>query len=222
MASPAQIAASRINGARSHGPVTPEGKAISSRNALKHGLRAVDAVLPIVEDPKEFEQFTADMLQSLQPHGPQQHAIAERIVSLQWKLRRVPRIEGEAMRDLLVSNGRVIGVGVMAHDLAKTSHGRPNSSLLTLQIYEQRLQRMLLSAMRELRQLKKEQAAEEQASRAQTDSYERTQDAPIRRLHEELQMHARPDDSPMLKHLAAGPGGPPPVKPSPGDREGVA
>ena len=38
---PAQIEASRRNGARSRGPVTEEGKARASRNALKHGLTAM-------------------------------------------------------------------------------------------------------------------------------------------------------------------------------------
>ena len=41
---PAQIEASRRNGARSRGPVTEEGKARASRNAFKHGLATLHHV----------------------------------------------------------------------------------------------------------------------------------------------------------------------------------
>ena len=41
----ARAAASRRNGARSRGPKTPEGKARSAQNALKHGMRAQKCIV---------------------------------------------------------------------------------------------------------------------------------------------------------------------------------
>ena len=58
MASAAQAAASRANGALSHGPTSEEGKATSSLNILwtisPHGHGALDFDVPIgVEDPAD-------------------------------------------------------------------------------------------------------------------------------------------------------------------------
>ena len=64
-ASPAQIAASRANGLKSKGPTTAQGKAISRRNALKHGMAA--EVIQPEEDAAEVERRSSAMLGEMRP-----------------------------------------------------------------------------------------------------------------------------------------------------------
>jgi hypothetical protein len=83
----------------STGPRTPEGKAASSMNALKHGLTAKTALIP-GEDPEEFRDFVWSMVQDLAPRGPVQAELAQRIAVLMWKRRRLAGAEEQALADL--------------------------------------------------------------------------------------------------------------------------
>ena len=65
-----RIEANRENAKQSTGPRTPEGKARSSLNAVKHGLRARDCVIPQVDghDAQEsFDALLAEFTDQLQP-----------------------------------------------------------------------------------------------------------------------------------------------------------
>lgn len=74
------------------GPRTARGKAASSQNARKHGLRSTDVVIP-GEIPKEFDDLLQDVRRDLKPVGAVEEELVEHIASSMWRLRRARRIE---------------------------------------------------------------------------------------------------------------------------------
>ena len=92
MSTEEQIDANRRNGSLSKGPKTPEGKAASSKNAIKHGLQSDEALLP-GEDRGKFQQFADQLRAELGPHGELELALVERIIVLLWRLHRVGKLE---------------------------------------------------------------------------------------------------------------------------------
>jgi len=96
MATQAQILANRQNAQESTGPKTPEGKATVSQNAIKHGLTAQKTVIP-GENLADFELYRYEMLEELDPLSPMESMLADRIVSLSWRLKRTVRIQNETI-----------------------------------------------------------------------------------------------------------------------------
>jgi len=92
MASPAQITASRANGALSRGPLTSEGKSISSRNSLKLGIYSEALIIP-GEDPADLNQLAAEYRDHYQPVGPAENELLDQAIQAQWMKRRYFRIE---------------------------------------------------------------------------------------------------------------------------------
>jgi len=87
MRTKAQIEASRVNGAKSQGPVTPEGKQHSCLNAVKHGLSARTVVL-CTENHGLFEQLEQDYLETFQPCSIPELHLVQRMVAADWRLHR--------------------------------------------------------------------------------------------------------------------------------------
>jgi hypothetical protein len=94
MATAAQIIACAANAQHSTGPRSPEGKAVSSRNALKLGLYSRSDILP-GEDPAEFDQLLHDFEAEYRPVGPVQTAAVHDLVRAIWLVRRYDRIEAQ-------------------------------------------------------------------------------------------------------------------------------
>ena len=83
-----QREASRANGAHSLGPVTPEGKAASSRNSLRHGLRAQSLVLAN-EEPHILESLLEEFTAEFQPETPSEEALIAEMAYAKWRQYRI-------------------------------------------------------------------------------------------------------------------------------------
>ena len=92
MSTAAQAAASRINGALSHGPTSEEGKATSSLNALKTGLTGRTVLLPS-EDAALYEAHLNQFRDRFQPVGDQELALVQSLADTEWRLARIPSLE---------------------------------------------------------------------------------------------------------------------------------
>src|SRR6266404_2652014 len=97
-----QLEANRRNAQKSTGPVTPEGKAASSKNALKFGFCSSDPLYP-GEDPAAFVEFRRELFDSLRPVGKIEERLANRIVNASWRLDRFPAAEAQALESQMIA-----------------------------------------------------------------------------------------------------------------------
>lgn len=92
MTSERQILANRLNALQSSGPKTADGRAVSRRNALKHGLTARSLVIE-GEHPKQFEELRTELVIAYTPQGLVEEQLVDMMAGLLWRLRRVPALE---------------------------------------------------------------------------------------------------------------------------------
>ncbi len=80
--------AARTNGAKSHGPITPDGKARSSQNARTHGFTSQRLFLAELDKP-EFDQLRARLLAEFTPKGDAELLVFDELILAAWKLRNI-------------------------------------------------------------------------------------------------------------------------------------
>ena len=103
MATKAQIRANRRNAKKSTGPRTVKGKAVVSKNAVKYGMTARQTVI-CSENKADFNLYHDSMLAELIPDSPMQITLAERIISLSWRLKRIAKIQNQTIDALTKDN----------------------------------------------------------------------------------------------------------------------
>jgi hypothetical protein len=154
MATPAQIEANRANARKSTGPKTEAGKRNSSKNALTHGLSALEAVVfPGEEDA--YQALRDSLIEEHKPNTSTEHALVESIIHAVWTLHRCRRAEVVCFDD--TSDGTIDPLLSRNADV----------SVRTIDRYLRRAESTLHRCLRTLRDLRKEQreqAAAEAAS----------------------------------------------------------
>jgi hypothetical protein len=96
MATPLQIDSARKNGAKSRGPVTPEGKAVSSANSVKHGLLA-NAIVIVGEAADQLAALSARFHAEFRPRTETETHHVETMIMCRWRLHRVWEFESASL-----------------------------------------------------------------------------------------------------------------------------
>ena len=99
MSTTAQILANQENARHSTGPLTPEGKAASSQNNFRHGLRGKFLIMP-TEDPQEYADLVEAFHAEHQPATITEQLLVERMAESEWRSRRC-----QSMLDQLMEQG---------------------------------------------------------------------------------------------------------------------
>jgi hypothetical protein len=97
MTSSRQLETNRENARHSTGPRSEEGKQVSRRNALRHGLTA-ETVIEILEDPEDYKAFEANIIADYDARNAVERELVLRLASLLWRIRRAAGIETDLLR----------------------------------------------------------------------------------------------------------------------------
>ena len=164
MSSKRRRAASRANGKKSLGPVTPEGKARSAANAVRHGLASTGRLAASVcltnESRIEFEALHEALIAELKPCTATECLTVEEMAVCRWRLQRAWVIETalvdnqmDGMTDGVAKDYEAVDeptrVALAIRELTKTS-----TSLDVVNRYDARLSRQFDRCLKRLTSLR--------------------------------------------------------------------
>jgi len=103
MSSQLQQEASRINGAKSHGALSPETQAICSKNSLKHGLTA--KTLSLTEEEREdYTNLVNITFNHYRPISSMEKHVIQSVADLEWKIVKADIYEAGILANGHMSN----------------------------------------------------------------------------------------------------------------------
>src|SRR6266851_2803340 len=159
-----QSESARINGAKSQGPKSAEGKEKSSRNSLRHGCTAHHTLLLACEDQGEFDKMRDKYDAMFKPVTLEEQDLVAEMISARWRIRRALSIEVALIDTEMVTEEPKLkqkfvtfDTGMVLSSAFRTLADESRSTAL-LSRYESRLRRIhkqahaMLLRVQELRQ----------------------------------------------------------------------
>ena len=101
-ASKKQQIANKKNAQKSTGPKSDSGKAVASKNALKHGITSRDVIINtprLKENPVDYELLVESLISELDPQSLFQKCLVEKLANCLWRHRRVVIAETAQISD---------------------------------------------------------------------------------------------------------------------------
>ncbi len=172
-----QKLANQRNAKKSTGPKTPEGKAKSSQNAIKHGLYAKSVIIRSPnynEDRNEYDQLAQSLFEELKPATHFQETLVIKIINCLWRSQRLIIAETAKISDQ-------INTAVKWHD-PKYGDNKLNNEIGIKQIpnenfsknlmrYEMRLDKQLSRTYELLKQLQKTSKPKSKSKSEETNPF---------------------------------------------------
>ena len=153
-----QHLANKLNAQASTGPKSDAGKAISSQNAITHGLTSKQLIIP-GEDPAEYEALRASLVQHYRPADEIELRMAENIAECQWRVRRLRAAEvafyNRSIEEAMTENPDLAPEDAMALFFTDKEYRRKMSLFLR---YQSAVERAYDNAIKELEKERKRRA----------------------------------------------------------------
>lgn len=138
------------------GPKTPEGKAVSKLNALKHGILSQEVVIE-GEDENTLKSLREALIDELKPIGPVEEILVDRIISSLWRLRRSVSAEKNTMEYIKNEGFFMAGIDGVFDEKQDARLKKKNmlthEGIETILRYETTIERSLLKALHELERI---------------------------------------------------------------------
>lgn len=138
------------------GPNTPEGKAVSKLNALKHGILSQEVLIE-GEDNNTLQSVSEALIAEFKPVGPIEEMLVDRIISSLWRLRRSINAEKNTMEWYKNDDFMLAGLDGTFDEKqgarSKVKKMITNEGIETILRYETTIERSLLKALHELERI---------------------------------------------------------------------